>query len=97
MNVSWPRSLISNDTLYSTTPLSKCAVLSRWKMLGHIFRSDERSPAQVVLCFFIQQCEENVGRLGCHRRDLLHHSRVDLKQRFILLKTLYILYIYMTM
>ena len=43
MNVSWPRSLISNDTLYkrcSSTPLSKRAELSRWKMLGHILRSD---------------------------------------------------------
>ena len=60
MNVSWPRSLISNDTLYkrcSSTPLSKRAELSRWKMLGHILRSDERSPAQVALCFVIQQCD----------------------------------------
>ena len=36
MNVSWPRSLVSNDTFYqrcSSTPLSKRAELSRWKML----------------------------------------------------------------
>ena len=57
-------------------------------MLGHILSSDERSPAQVALCFVIQQCEENVGRLGCHRRNLLHHLRVDLKKRLnILLET----------
>ena len=56
-------------------------------MLGHILSSDERSPAQVALCFVIQQCEENVGRLGCHKRNLLHHLTVDLKKRFILLET----------
>ena len=47
MNVSWPRSLISIDTLYkrcSSTPLSKRAKLSRWKMLlGQILRSDKRA------------------------------------------------------
>ena len=31
----------------------KRAELSRWNMLGHILRSDERSPAQVALCFVI--------------------------------------------
>ena len=90
MNVFLPRSLISNDTLYkrcNSTPRSKRAELSRWKMLGHILMSDERSPAQVALCFVIQQCEDNVGRLGCHRRNLLHHLRDDLKKRFILLET----------
>ena len=37
---------------------------------GPHLESDEGSPAQVALCFVIQQCEENVGRLGCHRRNL---------------------------
>ena len=49
--------------------------------------TDERSHAHVVLWFVIQQCEENVGRLGCHRRNLLHHLRVDLKKQFILIET----------
>ena len=44
-------------------------------MLGHILSSDERSPAQVAPCFVIQQCEENVGRLGCHKRNLLHQFK----------------------
>ena len=62
-----------------------------WAVTGgiccHILRSDERSPAQVALCFVIQQCEENVGRLGCHRRNLLHHLIVDLRKRFFFLET----------
>ena len=56
---------------------------------GHLrLRRDKRSsPAQVALCFVIQQYEENVGRLSCHRRNLLHYLRVDLKKWFILLET----------
>jgi len=90
MNVSWPRSLMSNDTLYAqtnSTPLSKRAELSRWKMLGHVLRSDEQSPAQAALCFAVEMCNDLTGRLGCHRRNLLHHIKEDLKKRFILLNT----------
>ena len=89
MNVSWQRSMMSKDTLYkqsNSTPLSKRAELSRWKMLGHILRSDERSPAQAALCFAVEMCSE-VGRLGAHRRNLLHHLKVDLWKRFILLES----------
>ena len=48
MNIRWPRSMITNDTLYkrcNTTPLSQRAALSRWKMLGHALRIPENSPA----------------------------------------------------
>ena len=89
MNVSWPRSMMSKDTLYkqsNSTPMSERAELSRWKMLGHILRSDERSPAQAALCFAVEMCSE-VGRLGYHRRNLLHHLKVDLWKRFILLES----------
>ncbi|XP_063682576.1 uncharacterized protein LOC134817369 [Bolinopsis microptera] len=89
MNVSWPRSMMSKDTLYkqsNSTPMSERAELSRWKMLGHILRSDERSPAQAALCFAVEMCSE-VGRLGAHRRNLLHHLKVDLWKRFILLES----------
>ena len=57
MNIRWPRSMISNKTLYdrcNSTHLSIRAELSRWKMLGHVLRSPENSPAQAALCFAIE-------------------------------------------
>ena len=82
--------MMSKDTLYTQsncTPLSlKRAELSTWKMLGRILRSDERLPAQAGLCFAVEICSE-VGRLGAHRRNLLHHLKVDLWKRFIMLES----------
>lgn len=90
MNIQWPRSMISNVTLYkrcNSTPLSTRAKLSRWKMLGHVLRSDERSPAQVALCYVVEMCNTMVGRLGRHRCNLLQHLKDDLYKRYILLET----------
>ena len=39
-----------------------------------------------ALCFAVEMCSE-VGRLGAHRRNLLHHLKVDLWKRFILLES----------
>ena len=55
-------------------------------MLGHILRSNERSPAQAALCFAVEMCSE-VDRLGAHRPNLLHHLKVDLWKRSILLES----------
>ena len=57
MNIKWPSSMISNKTLYArcrTKPLSSIAEAARWKMLGHVLRSDESSPAHASLCFYLQ-------------------------------------------
>ena len=34
----------------------------------------------------VEMCSE-IGRLGAHRRNLLHHLKVDLWKRFILLES----------
>ena len=82
MNIRWPRSMITNDTLYkrcNTTPLSQRAALSRWKMLGHVLRSPENSPAQSALCFAVDAMNSLPGRVGRHRVNLLQVLKKDLK------------------
>ena len=82
MNIWWPRGMISNNTLYrrcNTTPLSERAALSRWKMLGHVLRSPENSPAQSALCFSIDAMNNLPGRVGRHRVNLLQVIIKDLK------------------
>ena len=82
MRIWWPRSMISNDTLYkrcNTTPLSQRAALSRWKMLGHVLRSPENSPAQSALCFAVDAMNSMPGRVGRHRVNLLQVIKTDLK------------------
>ena len=84
MNVRWPHSLMSNKTLYSrcnTTPLSVRAEASRWKMLGHVLRSPENSPAQAALCFAVESMNTLPGRLGRHRINLLSLIKCDLQSR----------------
>ena len=81
MNIKWPNSMISNKTLYNrcgTTPLSKRASLSRWKMLGHVLRSPENSPAQSALCFAVDAMKNFKGRVGRHRISLMHILKSDL-------------------
>ena len=82
MNIQWPRSIISNDTLYTrcnTTPLSERTALSRWKMLGHVLRSPENSPARSALCFAIVAMSRMPGRVSRHRVNLLQVIKKDLK------------------
>ena len=87
-NVVWPRAMMSTNTLYkrcNTIRLSERAELSRWKMLGHILRSDERSPAQAALCYAVEMNISLVGRIGCHRKNLFQTLKCDLKKRSIML------------
>ena len=82
MNIRWPCGIISNATLYkrcNTTPLSERAALSRWKMLGHVLRSPENSPAQSALCFAVDAMNTMPGRVGRHRVNLLQVLNKDLK------------------
>ena len=84
LNIRWPIGMISNKTLYArcnTVPLSERAEHSRWKMLGHVLRSPENSPAQAALCFAIDSMNELPGRLGRHRINLFTVIRKDLENR----------------
>ena len=47
---------------------------------------DHQLKLSAVLCFAVEMCSE-VGRLGAYRRNLLHHLKVDLWKRFILLES----------
>ena len=92
MNITWPRSMISNKTLYkrcNTTSLSERAEFARWKMFGHILRSNECSPAQSALCFAINMLNSLPGRLGRHRKTLLQTLKRDLESRRIMLNDYY--------
>ncbi|KAL5247848.1 hypothetical protein ACHWQZ_G019665 [Mnemiopsis leidyi] len=85
MNVRYP-SMISNKTLYlrcNTCPLSERVQLARWKLLGHVLRSPENSPAQSALCFVVNQVTILPGRRGRHRINLFDVLKSDLKNRDI--------------
>ena len=87
MNIRYP-SIISNKTLYlrcNTRPLSERVQLARWKLLGHILRSPENSPAQSALCFVVEHVRTLPGRRGRHRINLFDVLKSDLKKRDILL------------
>ena len=86
MNIKWPNSMISNKTFYArcrTKPLSSIAEAARWKMLGHVLRSDESSPAHASLCFAVDSMGILNGRIGRHRINLFKVLQNDLKQRSI--------------
>ena len=89
LNIQWPRSMISNETLYkrcNTTPLSTKVKLARWKMLGHVLRSDMNSPAQAALSFAVNSMEHLPGRVGRHRENLLRTIKIDLGSRGMVLE-----------
>ena len=81
--------MMSNKTLYersNTRPLSERAAFARWKMLGHVLRSPESSPAQSALCFVVDNMNILPGRRGRHRINLFKVIRDDLLARGINLR-----------
>ena len=81
LNIKWPCT-ISNEKLYetcNTKKLSERVKLARWKMLGHILRSPENSPAALSLTFAIEGAKSHKGRIGRHKINLLKQLRDDLK------------------
>ena len=62
----------------NTRPLSERVALARWKMLGHVLRSPENSPAQSALCFVVDYMKILPGRRGRHRMNLFKVIRDDL-------------------
>ena len=64
-------------------PLSERVTHARWKMLGHILRSDCNSPAQEALYFAVNSFLTFKGRLGRHQINLYKTILGDLKMRNI--------------
>ena len=82
LNIKYP-TIISNKKLYEicrTKPLSQRVKLSRWRMLGHILRSPENSPAALSLYFAVAGCPNLKGRRGRHRINLLNVIRNDINR-----------------
>ena len=83
LGIKWPTT-ISNEKLYTTCrsePLSNRVKLARWKMLGHILRSPENSPASLALSFAIDGSKYLKGRRGRHQINLLTTLRKDLSEK----------------
>ena len=80
INVKWPQT-ISNDKLYeicNTECLSERVRLARWKMLGHILRSPDNTPAALSLVHAIKGSVAK-KRSGSHKANLLKVLRDDMK------------------
>ena len=67
LKIRWPTGVISNKALYArcgVTPLSVRVSWYRWRMLGHILRGHEDSPAYVSMLFAINADSYMDGRRG---------------------------------
>ena len=83
LNIRYP-GMISNSTLYkrcSVAKLSDRVSEYRWRMLGHILRSDENTAAQLALIFAVEADKSLIGRIGRPRSNLLTLKKNDLNQR----------------
>ena len=92
MNIKWPKGFITNVNLYKickTRPLSERVPKSRWKLLGHILRSEEDTPSNAALNYsvFVENSEKYVGRVGRPRCNLMTVLRKDLEARGLSLKS----------
>ena len=83
-----PKAVISNVALYKRcelTPLSSRIESARWRMLGHVLRSEENTPAQLALHFAVSADATMKGRVGRHQNNLFRILKNDLNRRNILL------------
>ena len=86
---------IKNTTLYkrcNVKPLSERVTYARWKMLGHILRSDCISPAQRALHFAVESFSSMKGRVGRHQINIFKTILVDLNKRNIFVNNVNDLY-----
>ena len=84
VKMQWPSSTISNTALYKLcnfTPLSVRVIESRWKMLGHVLRSDDLNPSQLAMYFAVDSNNFLKGRIGRHQANLLSIIKKDLRLR----------------
>ena len=63
--------------------LSERVACARWRMLGHVLRSDNNSPAQLALHFAVESQSTKKGRVGRHQSNLLRTIKLDLSSRNI--------------
>ena len=83
LNIRFPV-CISNATLYkrcNTRPLSEQVTRARWKMLGHILRSQTNAPAMMALKFAVSSSQGMKGRRGRHQTSLFSVLKCDLRDR----------------
>ena len=84
LNYRWPNGVISNRTLYgrcNLEPLSNRIDSMRWKMFGHILRSNDTTPAILSLKFALTSNEMLIGRLGRPQNNLYSLLCNDLAKR----------------
>jgi hypothetical protein len=91
LNIKWPKGCISNKALYkrcSVTSLSERVEEMRWKMMGHVLRSDDNTPAMLSLKFVLNSSGEFKGRVGRPNTNLYTMLVDDLKYRNLELRDL---------
>ena len=89
LNIFWPN-VISNNDLYkrcNVRPLTERITEARWKLLGHIMRSDNRTPAYQAFRFAALGSKDIKGRKGRHRTNLFDLILKHLTGKNISLKT----------
>ena len=89
--MQWLKPTLTNEALYKKCklqPLSERVQLSRWKMLGHVLRGDNTTPAQLALHFAVDANTRLPGRIGRHQDNLLRTIRKDLSVRGIKLQNI---------
>ena len=90
IGVKWPRGYISNAKLYErceTRRLSLRVYGARWRMLGHVLRFEDDTPAYLAIKFCIFTEENKTlykGRRGAPCMNLLNTFRKDLEKREII-------------
>ena len=83
LNITYPGQ-ISNATLYkrcNVDKLSDRVAKHRWRMLGHILRSDENTAAHQALSFAVETNDLYKGRVGRPRCNLFSLLTKDLADR----------------
>ena len=84
-NIYWPSGVISNEELYrrcGVVPVTERVRKARWKLLGHILRSDDNTPAALALQFAVSSTKhlKLKGRRGRPRTNLFTTIVNDLKE-----------------
>ena len=85
LKMSYPI-IITNKALYercNVKPLTERVAYARWKMLGHVLRSDCMSPAQRALHFAVESFRSMKGRVGRHQINLYKTVLSDLNEMLI--------------
>jgi len=85
LNIRWPRSMISNNALYkrcNVTMLSERVAMYRWRMLGHVLRSDENTAAHQALAYAVETLDCK-GRRGAPQANLFTVLTQDLEFRHL--------------